>query len=536
MLVPRGSGTRRTALVVAGLTLMGLTLRLVAVQHGLPMVYNPDEALHFVPQAVDAAGGDWDPGYFQNPSGLTYLLAVVFLVVFRGDAAATLATDPTAVWTVARVVVAILGAALIPVVNWAGRRFFDERAGLVAAAVTTFAFLPVHYGHQAVNDVVTLLPVTVALVGCLRIVERGDLRAFLIAGGAIGIAGGVKYLAAPMALVVVLAVAIRVAQGRERVDRAAAMVALAGVTCLLALVATNPYLVLDLSTAVDQLTGQSTLAGQSKLGQGGGPWLGYPTTLLWGIGVLPVLVAAAGIVLGWRPHRPQILLLVTFPVLLFLFLGTQDRFFARWLLPAYPALLLLVGYGATRIADAWRTRGQGLGARHALPIVTALVLAQPVADSVRNDIVLLHTDTRAEALAWIHAHVEDRRIVVEPAVPGRYLPKASGFIRWPVARPYQGYETTLEPALVDAYRAEGFCWVMVNSHQRDRGVSGGVDDAIAYYERLEDESTLEARFSPYRDGWDAPAFSYDLSFNWWSPAYERPGPEIELRRLTDCLG
>ena len=31
-------------------------------------------------------------------------------------------------------------------------------------------------------------------------------------------------------------------------------------------------------------------------------------------------------------------------------MGTQDRFFARWLLPVYPLLCLLAAYGAVLLA------------------------------------------------------------------------------------------------------------------------------------------------------------------------------------------
>ena len=38
------------------------------------------------------------------------------------------------------------------------------------------AFLPVFYAKHALNDVVTLVPVTVALVACLLVYEHGPLR------------------------------------------------------------------------------------------------------------------------------------------------------------------------------------------------------------------------------------------------------------------------------------------------------------------------------------------------------------------------
>ena len=44
------------------------------------------------------------------------------------------------------------------------------------------AFLPVFYSKHALNDIVTLAPITVALVACLLVYERGALDG-LGAGG-----------------------------------------------------------------------------------------------------------------------------------------------------------------------------------------------------------------------------------------------------------------------------------------------------------------------------------------------------------------
>ena len=67
-----------TWLVLAGILVVALVLRLWNIDHNLPFVYNADEELHFVPKAVDMFGGSLNPGYFENPPALTYLLYVVF--------------------------------------------------------------------------------------------------------------------------------------------------------------------------------------------------------------------------------------------------------------------------------------------------------------------------------------------------------------------------------------------------------------------------------------------------------------------------
>src|SRR5262249_43444285 len=90
-----------------GWILLGaLVLRLWSPKHGLPFVYNTDEEQHFVPRALTMVGGSLDPHYFENPPALTYLFFVVFKLRGFGS---TLGHDPTAVFTTARFLVALIG-------------------------------------------------------------------------------------------------------------------------------------------------------------------------------------------------------------------------------------------------------------------------------------------------------------------------------------------------------------------------------------------------------------------------------------------
>ena len=170
----RDLGRSATALGLSAVALVALGLRLWAIDHGLPWAYNSDEELHFVPIAVEMLGGSLNPGYFENPPALTYLLAVVYRLGFAdGGFQRAFQADPTTAYLVARMTVALIGTLVVGLVFWAGARFFDRRAGLVAAALVTVAFLPVFYSKQALNDVVTLAPVCVALILCLAVYERG---------------------------------------------------------------------------------------------------------------------------------------------------------------------------------------------------------------------------------------------------------------------------------------------------------------------------------------------------------------------------
>src|SRR5437763_1137465 len=71
-----------TGAILAAILGVGLYVRLRHNGYGLPYVYNYDEANHFVNHSVAMLQGPLDPGYYQNPSGFTYVIYLLLRVVY----------------------------------------------------------------------------------------------------------------------------------------------------------------------------------------------------------------------------------------------------------------------------------------------------------------------------------------------------------------------------------------------------------------------------------------------------------------------
>jgi hypothetical protein len=201
-------------------------------------------------------------------------------------------------------------------------------------------------------------------------------------------------------------------------------------------------------------------------------------------------------------------------------------------MPIYPTLCVLAGIGVVAAIDAVRWRPAAL-----LGLCALALGIQGLAQSIHIDSVLAKTDTRTLARNWMDAHIPDgAKVVVEPFVPGDFLTvdATRTFDPFPIKRPFQAYEKKLTPALVERYRAGGYCWVVVGSHQKDRGLAAGLKNAKAYYRALDRASASITRFSPYRKGAKPVPFSFDFSFNYEPRAYDRPGPLVEIHRLSHC--
>ncbi len=194
-------------------------LRLWGIGEGLPYIYNIDEAGHFVPKAVAMFSDGLNPRYFVNPPALSYVLHVVFDVWFGGGHAVLreYSRHPGEVFLVGRVTVALLGTAAVWMLYLLAARLFDRRIGLLAAAIEAVAFLPVSYGHLALNDAVTLLPLTLSLFGSAGVLRYGRKRDYALAGVGLGLACASKYTAG-IAIVPLAACSRRALPGLDRSD------------------------------------------------------------------------------------------------------------------------------------------------------------------------------------------------------------------------------------------------------------------------------------------------------------------------------
>jgi 4-amino-4-deoxy-L-arabinose transferase-like glycosyltransferase len=562
-------------LTLALILVAGLALRVWNNDYGLPFVYSVDEASHFTDRAVGMFREGLDPGYYQNPAAYTYLVYALLRVLYGplgflfdlsfGNVTEQFSKDAGEIWVAARTLAAVLCMAGVVAVYVAAKRLWGVREGLVTAAVLAFAFLPVAYSRVAVTDVGSLAGVSLALLLAVRAHEESRLRDWALAGAAVGLAAAFKYTAGLAALPLVVAALAAPS------PRRAGGLALAAVAALAVFTLLNPYLFGSLGDWWSDLRDQAEVAANDpKPGQESGGVAYYLDSLTWGLGWAGLAAALAGAVLLLRRDLVRALILVSLPLALFAYLAVQSRYFGRWLLPAYPALALLAAYAIARAVELLPRRA-ALRALAAAALTLA-VLAQPLLADIRSARALGREDTLSQARAFLDERfAPGLRVSIEPAVPGRYfrsnpegtpppwLSRCDRRAGWTepgwsyqaengrrvcaqykpglFVRPDGGvrasaYGSVLSPAVVDDLRLYGYCHVMTVNVVRERAERS--PRARAYYERLERESTLLREFSPYREGADPVPFDFDLSYNLYPGAYERPGPTVRIYRLDDC--
>jgi hypothetical protein len=349
----------RPWLALAALLAGAAAIRLVGVGYGLPFpLLNPDEE-SIVPRAWRMShGGGLDPGWFDDPTLLMYVLA------------------PFQAWSdqpsylIARLVVVALALAGIAAAWWLGGRAYGLLAGFIAAALTAVATVHVEYSRMAVTDV----PLTLGVAGSLALLVR---RQLIPAGIAIGLTASLKYPA--FVLLVPLLVA-----GWGDWRRLGAAAALAPVAFL----AASPYFAVQLGDGIGDVIDGLRDARRGSLGFEDDPWA--PIAFLdrfWETIGPALLIALAGLVLALIYRTLADRVLAAFVLAYFATLVPLDAHFDRYLLPLVPALGALAG----------RLRS--------LAPVTLLLLVIPLVWSIQDTRPLVRTDTRVAAHDWMDENV-----------------------------------------------------------------------------------------------------------------------------------
>ncbi|HEY1457893.1 MAG TPA: glycosyltransferase family 39 protein, partial [Solirubrobacteraceae bacterium] len=278
---------------LAGLLAGALGLRLWGIGQGLPYAYNSDENAHFLARAIGMFGHNLNPEYFGNPPAFTYLLHLLLIVWFGSGTAVghAYAAHPTEVWVLARASVAVLGTLAVWLLYLVGARLFSRGVGLLAAALEAVAFLPVFYSHLALNDVPTLAPATLSLLGAAGVLRKGRMIDYLIAGIGLGLGCATKYTAGIVLLPLLAAAVSRFLDPVPGAGKRAVIGTLAaGMGALGSFLAADPYALLDFQAFHAGIVHQSTVSSEAEGKLGATRESGilyYLWSLSWGLGWVP---------------------------------------------------------------------------------------------------------------------------------------------------------------------------------------------------------------------------------------------------------
>jgi hypothetical protein len=553
------------------LVLLGFFLRVWGITFGLPFHYHPDEE-QYVPQALGFLSGDLNPHDFVNPSLFKYTLgifyAACYFIMRATGSISSLAgflqwinAGPSLAIALARLISAWAGTATCILVYKMGCRAYGRQVGLPAAVLLSGTFLHARDAHYGVNDTMAAFLVAVAVYFCLRILQHGRPRDYLLAGMTTGMSIATKHTSFLLVPFILAAHLLKLwsepallasSSGRSRASALQRqftqrlctpgnywreLVTLSLIGSYLAIIVTfalcSPYSLLDWPAwlAAMKQSYQGAAYGYRNLqAEPAGGYLFYINSLIWGAG-WPMLVAfLIGMAVALARHKREDLLLVAYPLLLYLYMGRQLMYFARFMIPALPVLAVLGARGVIELTNLLPLTRRWQAMTNVA--IALLLLWLPVRRTVWHDYILTRTDTRTLAREWVLANIPaDSNIFSERYGP----PLPDAWYAPPGTNPV--YNITLTNMLgengesAQHYIAQGIEYFIISSYEYNRVLRdpGLERNRRTLYALLGSKADLLREFSPYSGSYEPP-FTLDQVYG---PANdvdycERPGPVIKI--------
>lgn len=511
------------ALVV--ILLLAALLRLYGIDFGNPHTYHPDEMKliaqaghllqsHFFDKEAYFVFGVY-PVFFSMV--LAVLLAVyIVLAVATGHfesiqfARIAYQNDPFIFFLVGRLFVALLGVVSVYVLYKLCKSAFNQRVGLIAAALLSVNFVHVRNSHFATVDIAAALFALLALYFFVRIDRCNRLRDYTLAAVFMAFAVSAKFslflIAFPF-LVVCIKQFIY-SKNRLLLSKSIGAAILIG---LLVFLVTSPIFLLDFQETYGGIVGTTEFEKVGKIGSGGGLlsyWTGsqapgfgvfYPNSIPDTFGLPLTLLVLAGLLYQLYRHKSADIMLLSF-VLSTYFMFDHFAYKAmRHILPVVPLFLV----SAAVVLDAGVAKLKtGKNIQNAvLWILVAVFAFFGVHYCLYYFSILRRPDPRTLASKWIGEHIpQNSKIAVESFAP----PLAE---KESTASPYEVISIELTRRqdkmtpiwrqrlqTCDYYISDGFSRAFFNWKQTKARYPDIVRDRKAFFQFVQNEFTLVKRF------------------------------------------
>ncbi|MFN0074398.1 MAG: ArnT family glycosyltransferase [Chloroflexota bacterium] len=523
-----GSGGRGSVPTPAWLGVvfaLALAVRLWGITWQLPAVLYYDE-LKYVQWASDKADGRrlGAPDY-RNPSLVRHLFALEFRLAELLYPLANQRARASFRMKIARVTTAILGAATVVLAALTSRVLFGAGGAIITGLLMALSPLHVHLAHLAVNDVPASFFLAASLCAGVVTLRKPMVMMSALAAFLAGLATAAKYnygvvLLVPFVGLLAHGAAGRFSVPRVFVDTAAVMLVMFAVGACVGM----PELVTDFTGVTEGLAQQARIGLVASDDQEPTPVpLLYAETLVRGLGPLGALAAIAGSVALARSRPGTGLAIMSCPLIYLAVMLRGDLFAARFALPLVLVGAVLAG-GTWRLAHQWKPIPLGLAA--------LALLAPLVRDVVQHNRLATITDTRVLAEQWLRAEPAGTRVAAQAyALP----PDWPGFL--PIDRVrLTRFQSLLSPDAERRLECDGTQYVLLASFNYERQLRNPAAPVETGYSRLAQRAEHVLRFSPFATGVTAPQHPDDTAIPfWYMHAYERPGPMIDVYRVTSEL-
>lgn len=499
--------------------------------------YHPDELLIIsAASIVDFGSLQLNPQFYNYPSLFIYVISLVFSVL---EGWGLLATGEIAVlYLSARMISAVFGAATIYMVFLAGKRFYGEAAGLIAAGVLAIMPLHVQHSHFVAVDVPSVFFLTAALGASVLLLRDRRMRVFILAGVLSGLAAGTKYNCG-LIFASVIAAGLLSAKPEDSaalgIRQRIAPIGVAFLAAVAAFLLVTPGAILWTSQFLHGLTYElrHVATGHGYVFVNTGPgWLYTITSSLnHGLGWPLLLISLLSVIMAIARRRREDLIVLAFIVPYFVLISLSEVRFARYALPLLPPLAILTAGAVMDIRQRLRSRPK---IRGMAAVGLGLVLLYTLTYSIALNSLFTQPDPRDRVADWAQDYLPEGTTIAFPTVPWFYSPPfAPGFGNLRADDRFDAMAESRYNLVADRssdWNAELLReklpeYVMISDYEKTDALRADAPGARRYMRAVEElhepVAVFQSRFRPAIFG-SVSALPHDMQY---------PAPKIEVYRI-----
>jgi 4-amino-4-deoxy-L-arabinose transferase-like glycosyltransferase len=241
----------------------------------------------------------------------------------------------------------------------------------------------------------------------------------------------------------------------------------------------SPYFFIDYKTSIKNLLLES---GSEHLGAEN---LGVFNNYLWyiqyalkqGLGIQVELLAGLGIpFLLWK-HKKIGLLLLSFPLIFFLFIGTAKLRWERYIIPLLPFMAIFAAYALVKTVDQLsRIQYIRIKSNDVLFVLSVAMTFNLIVKIIRYDYYISQKDTRTFCKEWVEKNIPYGTKMAQDWYTGEISDKQYQITK----------EMSISEKPLQYYQENGFQYMLVSSwlYNRYYRSSAKYPDRVAFYDTL----------------------------------------------------
>lgn len=412
-----------TVLLIFILILAAL-VRYWGINFGLPhWLCRPDEEI-IAGKSLSFLTGDLNPRWFIYPTFYMYIVSSFYLVYFiisfvAGSCASMPAflagyfLDPSNFYIISRMISAFMGTATVLVVYRITEELFDKKTALVAALFLGCTYLHVRESHFGVTDIPMAFFIMLAFLFIVKSYKTSRLKHYIFSGIFTGLAISTKYLGGilvvPMAITHIFNI-FKEGLNARRIFFDKRIISF-GIVMIMFFFAGTPFAFFDWINFIADNVGSSQF-----LSIKGNPafniaesrnWIyQLKVSLFFGMGWPLLLSSIIGLAVLFRRDVKKALLVSSFPVAYYCYLGGWYATCVRYSVPIVPFLCITAALFFTELINVALKKAALATRCFMIPFLILILLYPSLYNIFQFDRLLTAKDNRLIASEWFSANVK----------------------------------------------------------------------------------------------------------------------------------